>query len=142
MMRLVDRGALDLDAPVRRYLPDFAPKKSVSKTPITLRMLATHSAGLIREPPLGSYFATTTPDLASVVRSLNDTQLLARPGTVTKYSNAGVTVDWPRAGGRYGQIVHRAHAGRVVYACSYAFQQRPSDRLYSGPHLICRNDEL
>ncbi|HEV7612411.1 MAG TPA: serine hydrolase [Steroidobacteraceae bacterium] len=91
MMRLVDRGVLDLDAPVRRYLPDFAPKNPF-QTPITLRMLATHSAGLIREPPLGSYFATTTPDLASVVRSLNDTQLLTRPGTVTKYSNAGVTV--------------------------------------------------
>jgi CubicO group peptidase (beta-lactamase class C family)/D-alanyl-D-alanine dipeptidase len=91
MMRLVDRGVLDLDAPVRRYLPDFAPKNPF-QTPITLRMLATHSAGLVREPPLGSYFATTTPDLAIVVRSLNDTQLLTRPGTVTKYSNAGVTV--------------------------------------------------
>jgi CubicO group peptidase (beta-lactamase class C family)/D-alanyl-D-alanine dipeptidase len=91
MMRLVDRGVLDLDAPVRRYLRDFAPKNPF-QTPITLRMLATHSAGLVREPPLGSYFATTTPDLAPVVRSLNDTQLLARPGTVTKYSNAGVTV--------------------------------------------------
>ena len=91
MMRLADRGALDLDAPVRRYLPDFAPKNPF-KTPITLRMLATHRAGLVREPPLGSYFATSTPDLASVVRSLNDTRLLARPGTVTKYSNAGVTV--------------------------------------------------
>jgi CubicO group peptidase (beta-lactamase class C family)/D-alanyl-D-alanine dipeptidase len=91
MMRLVDRGELDLDVPVQRYLPDFAPKNPFG-TPITLRMLATHSAGLVREPPLGSYFATTTPDLASVVRSLNDTQLLTRPGTETKYSNAGVTV--------------------------------------------------
>ena len=91
MMRLVDRGVLDLDAPVQRYLPDFAPKNPFG-TPITLRMLATHSAGLVREPPLGSYFATTTPDLSIVVRSLNNTQLLTRPGTVTKYSNAGVTV--------------------------------------------------
>ncbi len=91
MMRLVDRGVLDLDAPVRRYLPDFAPQNPF-QTQITLRMLATHSSGLVREPPLGSYFATTAPDLASIVRSLNDTQLLARPGTVTKYSNAGAAV--------------------------------------------------
>jgi CubicO group peptidase (beta-lactamase class C family)/D-alanyl-D-alanine dipeptidase len=91
MMRLVDRGVLDLDAPVTRYLPDFAPKNPF-RTPITLRMLATHRAGLVREPPLGSYVATASPDLASVVRSLNGTKLLARPGTVTRYSAAGVAV--------------------------------------------------
>jgi CubicO group peptidase (beta-lactamase class C family) len=76
MMRLVEQGVLDLDAPVRRYLPDFAPKNPF-QTPITLRMLATHSAGLVREPPLGSYFATTTPDrdrAAPDRRSRFDTQ--------------------------------------------------------------------
>jgi CubicO group peptidase (beta-lactamase class C family)/D-alanyl-D-alanine dipeptidase len=91
MMRLVDRRVLDLDAPLQRYLPDFAPKNPFH-TPITLRMLATHSAGLVREPPLGSHFATTAPDLAAVVRSLNGTQLFARPGTVSRYSDAGVAV--------------------------------------------------
>jgi D-alanyl-D-alanine dipeptidase/CubicO group peptidase (beta-lactamase class C family) len=48
MMRLVDRGMLDLDAPVQRYLPDFAPKNPF-RTPITLRMLATHDTGLVRK---------------------------------------------------------------------------------------------
>jgi D-alanyl-D-alanine dipeptidase/CubicO group peptidase (beta-lactamase class C family) len=91
MLRLVDRGALDLDAPVRRYLPDFAPKNPF-RTPITLRMLAAHSAGLVGEPPLGSYFAATSADLAAVVRSLNDTQLVARPGTATRHSDAGIAV--------------------------------------------------
>jgi CubicO group peptidase (beta-lactamase class C family)/D-alanyl-D-alanine dipeptidase len=91
MMRLVDRGVLDLDVPVRHYLPDFAPKNPFGAQ-ITLRMLATHRAGLVREPPLGSYFATSSPDLATIVRSLNRTTLIARPGTRTLYSNAGVTV--------------------------------------------------
>src|SRR5262249_2750887 len=48
MLRLVDRGNLDLDAPVRRYLPEFAPKNPF-QTPVTLRMLATHTAGLEHE---------------------------------------------------------------------------------------------
>ena len=125
MMRLVDRGALDLDAPVRRYLPDFAPKNPF-QTPITLRMLATHSAGLIREPPLGSYFATTTPDLASVVRSLNDTQLLARPGTVTKYSNAGVTV--------IGRVLE------VVTGKSYTELMR--EELFTPAHMLSSSVRL
>jgi D-alanyl-D-alanine dipeptidase/CubicO group peptidase (beta-lactamase class C family) len=91
MMRLVDRGALDLDAPVTRYVPDFAPRNPF-QTPITLRMLAAHRSGLVREPPVGSYYSTIATDLASVVRSLNDTALLSRAGTVTRYSDAGIAV--------------------------------------------------
>src|SRR5438128_156563 len=40
---LVDRGELDLDAPVARYWPEFA---QAGKEPITTRHLLTHSAGL------------------------------------------------------------------------------------------------
>jgi CubicO group peptidase (beta-lactamase class C family) len=49
----VEKGRLDLDADVRRYLPDFQPTNSFD-TPITLRHLMTHVAGLVREPPVGN----------------------------------------------------------------------------------------
>ena len=40
VMRLVEEGKLDIDAPVTRYLPDFRPKNPfVDSDPITLRML-------------------------------------------------------------------------------------------------------
>jgi CubicO group peptidase (beta-lactamase class C family) len=48
--------------------------------------------GLVREPPVGSYFDSTEPSLAEVVKSLNSTDLVYAPGTHTKYSNAGDTV--------------------------------------------------
>ncbi len=91
IMRLAEQGALDIDAPVTRSLPDFAPGNPFEGTkPITLRMLMSHRSGLIREPPVGNYFVTDEPSLAATIRSLNDTMLVYRPGERTKYSNAGI----------------------------------------------------
>ena len=42
-MRLVDQGKLDLDAPVRRYLPRFS---GGLKNQVTVRMLLDHTSGL------------------------------------------------------------------------------------------------
>ena len=91
IMQLVERGQLDLDAPVEKVLPDFHPRNPYG-TPITLRELMSHRAGLLREPADGSIFDPAAPTLAEIVRSLNNTALVYPPGTRTKYSNAGVTV--------------------------------------------------
>jgi CubicO group peptidase (beta-lactamase class C family)/D-alanyl-D-alanine dipeptidase len=91
VMQLVERGQLDLDAPVTRYLPDFRPQ-GASADSITLRQLMAHRSGLCRETPVGHYFDATSPSLAATVRSLNDTTLVYAPGTKTKYSNAGISV--------------------------------------------------
>jgi CubicO group peptidase (beta-lactamase class C family)/D-alanyl-D-alanine dipeptidase len=91
IMRLVEMGKLDLDKPVETYLPSFHPHNPFG-APITLRELMTHRSGLVREPPRGHYFDTEAKGQADTVLSLNDTTLVARPGTVTKYSNAGVAV--------------------------------------------------
>src|SRR5207302_8403853 len=78
VMRLVERGELDLDAPVTKYLPDFRPGNPFDK-PITLRQLMTHRSGLVREPPVGNYFDPTAPTLAETVASLNRTKLVYPP---------------------------------------------------------------
>ncbi len=91
VMRLVEAGLLDLDAPVRTWLPDFAPDNR-SGTPITLRHLMAHRSGLVREPPAGHYFDDGGTSLAATVASLNGTPLVYDPGTRTKYSNAGIAV--------------------------------------------------
>ncbi len=91
VMQLVERGQVDLDAPVTRYLPDFKPSNPFN-TPITLRHLMSHRAGLVREPPVGHYFDDSAPSLAQTVASLNRTTLVYAPGTHTKYSNAGIAV--------------------------------------------------
>ena len=68
VMQLVERGTLDLDAPITKYLPDFKPVNPFGKE-ITLRMLMSHRSGLVRESPVGNYFDPDEPSLASTVRA-------------------------------------------------------------------------
>jgi CubicO group peptidase (beta-lactamase class C family)/D-alanyl-D-alanine dipeptidase len=89
VMQLVERGVLDLDAPVTKYLPDFKPDNPFGK-PITLRQMMAHRSGLVCEPPVGNYFDATAPSLARTVQSLNKTRLVCEPGTRAKYSNAAL----------------------------------------------------
>lgn len=89
IMQLVERGVLDLDAPITKYLPDFKPDNPHDK-PIALRQMMAHRSGLVREPPVGNYFDPTGPSLAKMVESLNKTRLVYKPETKTKYSNAAI----------------------------------------------------
>lgn len=95
VMQLVERGILDLDAPITTYLPDFKPNVPAQSEgtrwgPITLRQMMAHRSGLVREPPAGNYFDPTNPSLAKMVESLNKTQRVYPPETKTKYSNAAI----------------------------------------------------
>jgi CubicO group peptidase (beta-lactamase class C family)/D-alanyl-D-alanine dipeptidase len=89
IMQLVEQRKVDLDAPVTRYIPEFHPHNPYDR-PITLRQLMSHRAGLVREPPVGSYFDSTSPPLAATIASLNRTTLVYPPETHTKYSNAAI----------------------------------------------------
>ena len=91
IMQLVEQQRVSLDAPVSRYLPNFHPANPFG-TPITVRELTSHRAGLVREPPVGNYFDTTSPSIAATVASLNSTTLIYKPATHIKYSNAGIAV--------------------------------------------------
>ena len=91
VMQRVERGSMSLDAPIQDLLPTFSPRNP-TETPITLRQLMSHRAGLVREPPAGHYFDDTSPSLTATVESLNDTELVYPPMERTKYSNAGIAV--------------------------------------------------
>ena len=91
IMQLAERGEIDINAPVRGYLPGFAPDNR-SGTAITLRQLMSHRSGLIREPPVGNYFDDSGADLAATIASLNGLPLIYEPEARIKYSNAGIAV--------------------------------------------------
>ena len=91
VMQLVERGELDLDAPVSRYVGDVLPE-SADSSGLTLRRLMAHRSGLVREPPVGHYFDSSGTSLASTVKSLRGTSLVYPSGTRTKYSNAAIAV--------------------------------------------------
>lgn len=52
IMKLVESGDLDLDAPISRYLPKFGAR---GKEGITIRQLLTHQGGLTADNPLTDY---------------------------------------------------------------------------------------
>ena len=83
--QLVERGKLDLDAPVQRYVPSFPDKG----TPITTRLLGGHLAGIRHyngdEFLMNTHYATVTAGLAIFA---NDS-LVAPPGTRFSYSSYG-----------------------------------------------------
>jgi CubicO group peptidase (beta-lactamase class C family) len=64
VMLLVDRGKIDLDAPVYRYLPDF---RGPHLDSITVRHLLTHSAGLVQWQPL-YYHASNKAQTYDLIR--------------------------------------------------------------------------
>jgi CubicO group peptidase (beta-lactamase class C family) len=82
---LVDRGKLDLDAPVQRYLPEF---RGSMKDLVTVRHLLTHSAGLAADLPLWDSTRTRAAALAMVDTS----PLLSPPGTQFVYSDLSAIV--------------------------------------------------
>ncbi len=89
IMQMVERGQIDLDVPVQKYIPEFHPRNEFGKA-ITLRQLMSHRSGLVREPPTGHYFDPTNTSLARTIASLNSTSLVYAPETRTKYSNAAI----------------------------------------------------
>ena len=91
LMQLVEQGRIDLDDAVTKYLPEFRPRGDGAQT-ITLRHLTSHRAGIVREPPVGSYFDDSEPQISEIVASLADTDLVYPVGSRQRYSNAGVVV--------------------------------------------------
>jgi CubicO group peptidase (beta-lactamase class C family) len=66
VMMLVDRGQIELDAPVYRYLPNF---RGVHLDSITVRHLLQHSAGLVQWQPL-YYHAANSAQTYDVIRGM------------------------------------------------------------------------
>ncbi len=137
LMQLADEGLLDVDAPVRRYLPEFAIADEAASAAITVRQLMSHTAGFE-----GDIFTDTGRGddcVEKYVATLGGTAQLFAPGALFSYNNAGYCVlgriaevlrgkpfdDCVRehlfaplglvhaANGPYEAILHRAAVGHV-----------------------------
>lgn len=92
MMRLVDQGVIGLDEPVSRYLPavDDITDRRPAAEPITFRHLASHTAGLIREPRWPeSVVGPIDVWEERILESLPLTAYDSIPGARYQYSNIG-----------------------------------------------------
>ena len=82
---LVDRGHLDLDAPVRNYLPGFPEKEWA----FTTRQLMAHTAGIRAHRGEGGIFRGACVDDPERLALFADEPLVSRPGTAYHYSTYG-----------------------------------------------------
>jgi CubicO group peptidase (beta-lactamase class C family) len=90
VMRLCDRGSLALDAPVKKWLPEFGsgPGADTRQSRITLRMLLDHSSGL---PGYVRLFDSANDRLEIIDACLRQ-PLTADPGTRAEYSDIGFII--------------------------------------------------
>ncbi len=87
-LRLRERGALDLDAPIGTYLADLPADKAA----LTARQLAGHLAG-VRHYGRDNYINTTTyQDVAASLGNILAAPLIAEPGSRYAYSSYGFNV--------------------------------------------------
>ena len=87
---LADRGLVDLDAPLRKYLPELGDRGVA-----TLRQALTHTAGFVADTPVGDY----GNGMPEVIERIARRPLRYVPGSDTKYSDVGFVL--------LGEIVRR-----------------------------------
>ncbi|GIW05816.1 MAG: hypothetical protein KatS3mg060_0621 [Dehalococcoidia bacterium] len=92
IMQLVDRGLVDLDAPVRTYLPWFELATPGAAEAMTVRHLLNQTSGFTT--PLGNQniLRGATPTLENYVRALRHVALTRPVGATYEYSNTNFRV--------------------------------------------------
>ncbi|MEN3271454.1 MAG: hypothetical protein V7636_215 [Actinomycetota bacterium] len=91
VMQLVEAGLVDLDAPVRTYLPAFRVLDDAASASITIRQLLTHTSGFDG----GDHFFDGGPaddNLERYLESLAALRQITPPGAYWSYNNAGFSV--------------------------------------------------
>src|SRR5499427_4387986 len=89
-LKLVEEGRLDLDTPIRTYLPDFRVQDEGAAEVVTPRNLLCHTSGFD-----GDHFTDTgrgDDALALYVEGCADLPQIAPPRLIWSYSNSGFSI--------------------------------------------------
>lgn len=120
LMRLVDQGLVELDAPVRRYVPEFAGPR-VAAREVTVAQLLNHTAGM--EWKLSTDPGEGDDALARHAETLAAAPLVAEPGARASYSQAGFNL--------VGRIVENV-TGQTFEGAVATLLLRPLGLTHSG----------
>src|SRR2546430_16100142 len=92
VMKLVDRGVVDLDTPLVTYLPAFRMASSGYEN-ITVRMLLNHSSGFPGTDYRNADIRSPVPGyVGQVLQTLSMSRLKDPPGSMSVYCNDGFTI--------------------------------------------------
>jgi CubicO group peptidase (beta-lactamase class C family) len=98
LLGLVEQGRLDLDTPIRSYLPTFTLSDPAVAASLTLRHLLTHSGGFEGDVPDDEDWGEDA--LARSIGGYGSLAQYSAPGSTFSYSNAGL-----RLAGRVLEVV-------------------------------------
>jgi len=87
-MQLVEKGKLDLDAPIQKYVPSFPTKRF----PITTRQLLGHLSGIRNYRPGEGERTNRYDTLTDALSIFKDDPLDSEPGTRFSYTTFGFTL--------------------------------------------------
>lgn len=90
-MQLAEQGRIDIDLPVQKYLPGFAPKTYQPQAAITVRQLMTHHSGLPRDR-LKGFQNPEPPPFAELEQAMSDEYVAYAPDQHFSYSNVGISL--------------------------------------------------
>lgn len=94
VMKLVDRGELNLDTPVDSIFSWFSPRRpaGIGSRPIIVRHLLTHTSGLPRDSRLTDFSRMYQPSPEDAISAFPEEVLRSPPGERYAYSNLGYGV--------------------------------------------------
>lgn len=92
VMTLVEDGRVELDAPVRSYLPDFALADAEASAGITVRQLLDQTSGIPGGTELTDRFDPSAAPYQQVLTELAEVQPVAEPGLRFEYSSVNFLV--------------------------------------------------
>src|SRR5215212_7608928 len=94
IVQLRDQGKLRLDDPLVKHVPEFGAVENPFGPieDITLRRIASHSSGLMGEPPIDHWETLRFPSREEWLASLPGVRIAIPPGSAFKYSNLGYTL--------------------------------------------------
>ena len=114
IMRLVEMNAIDLDAPVSTYIPEFNPGGlTTTDSPITVRMLLNHESGLESDAFRDFFLGNEPPEDSAhsyrrAIEAVNRSGVVRQPYKIFSYCNLGYSL--------LGIIVERAQGGNFQEA--------------------------
>jgi len=109
IMILVERGKIDIDERVAKYMPEFADN---GKENVTVRQLLTHTAGLIPDNALDEY----NDGVMKAIERFVKINLVSEPDTKFAYSDVGFQI--------LGELVHRV-SGKALNTFSHEYIFEP-----------------
>lgn len=92
ILQLVERGMMDLDAPVRRYLPWFRTLDEAESDRITVRHLLHHRSGIEDRDAGFESDRSYARELTNLVQATPRLRVKTPPGSRFKYSNTGYDI--------------------------------------------------